>query len=171
MFPIRTLSLLALLAALSTGCGRSQDQAAEALAEEALEASTGAEIDIENKDGVNRVTARTEQGELVHSSGENVPLPANFPADVRLPADYAVMSVMTMGPATSVVMRSPEPMSELFTGMRRDQAAGGWKETMSMQGADGSMLGFEKDGRSLLVNLRDDLDGQTVVSLSLQAAD
>jgi hypothetical protein len=39
-----------------------------------------------------------------------------------------------------------------------------------MQGADGSMLGFEKDGRSLLVNLRDDLDGQSVVSLSLQAA-
>lgn len=167
----RTLLSVALLALLLSACGKSEEAASEALAEQALEASTGADIDIENKDGVHRVTASTEQGELVHSSGENVPLPPGFPSDIHLPAGHQVMSVMTMGPATSVVMRSPEPAAEIFSGMRREQLADGWKETMSMQGADGSMLGFEKDGRSLLVNLRDDLDGQSVVSLSLQSAD
>lgn len=166
----RTLLSVALVALLLSACGKSQEQASEALAEQALEASTGADVDIEDEDGVHRVTARTEQGELVHSSGENVPLPDDFPDDVTLPGDYQVMSVMTMGPATSVVLRSPEPASEIFSQMRSGQSAAGWKETMSMQGADGSMLGFEKDGRSLLVNLRDDLDGQSVVSLSLQGA-
>lgn len=171
MFASRALLPVALLALLLSACGKSQDDASETLAEQALEASTGAEIDIEDEDGVHRVTARTDEGELVHSSGENVPLPAGFPTDVTLPADHQVMSVMTMGPATSVVLRSPEPASEIFSRMRRAQASAGWKETLSMQGADGSMLGFEKDGRSLLVNLRDDLDGQSVVSLSLQSAD
>jgi hypothetical protein len=166
----RTLPLFVLLALGLSACGNSEEAASEALAEQALEASTGADVDIEEEDGVHRVTARTEQGELVHSTGENVPLPDGFPSDITLPADHQVMSVMTMGPATSVVLRSPEPASEIFSQLRRDQAAAGWKETMSMQGADGSMLGFEKDGRSLLVNLRDDLDGQSVVSLSLQTA-
>ena len=166
----RILPLFVLLALGLSACGNSEEAASEALAEQALEASTGADVDIEEEDGVHRVTARTEQGELVHSSGENVPLPDGFPSDITLPADHQVMSVMTMGPATSVVLRSPEPASEIFSQLRRDQAAAGWKETMSMQGADGSMLGFEKDGRSLLVNLRDDLDGQSVVSLSLQSA-
>jgi hypothetical protein len=166
----RTLLSLALLTLLVSACGNSEEAASEALAEQALEASTGADVDIENEDGVHRVTARTEQGELVHSSGENVPLPDDFPGDVTLPASYQVVSVMTMGPATSVVLRSPEPASEIFSQIRGGQSGAGWKETMSMQGADGSMLGFEKDGRSLLVNLRDDLDGQSVVSLSLQAA-
>jgi hypothetical protein len=166
----RTLPLFVLLALGLSACGNSEEAASEALAEQALEASTGADVDIEEEDGVHRVTARTEQGELVHSTGEDVPLPDGFPSDITLPADHQVMSVMTMGPATSVVLRSPEPASEIFSQLRRDQAAAGWKETMSMQGADGSMLGFEKDGRSLLVNLRDDLDGQSVVSLSLQSA-
>ena len=170
MFPAR-IALPAVLAALMlSACGKSQEQTAEALAEQALEASTGAEIDIEAQDGVHRVTARTDEGELVHSTGEDVPLPPGFPGDITLPADYRVVSVMTMGPAMSVVMRSPEPAAEVFSELRRGQAASGWKETLSMQGAEGSMLGFEKDGRSLLVNLRDDLDGKTVVSLSLQSA-
>ncbi len=159
----------AILALGLSACGNSQEAASEALAEQALEATTGAEIDVENEDGVHRVTARTEQGELVHSSGENVPLPDGFPTDITLPADYQVMSVMTMGPATSIVMRSPEPAAEIFSQLRDGQAGSGWKETMSMQGAEGSMLGFEKDGRTALFNLRDDLDGKSVVSLSLQS--
>lgn len=170
MSRIRLLLPLALAALLLGACGKSSEQTAEALAEQALEASTGADVDIRDEDGVHRVTARTASGELVHSTGEDVPLPAGFPDDVLLPEDHQVVSVMTMGPATSVVLRSPEPAAEIFSRMRSAQAASGWKETLSMQGAEGSMLGFEKDGRSLLVNLRDDLDGRSVVSLSLQAA-
>ena len=49
------------------------------------------------------------------------------------------------------------------------QADQGWKETMSMQGAEGAALGFEKGKRGVLVNLRPDIEGQTIVSLSLQA--
>ena len=67
-----------------------------------------------------------------------------------------------MGPVTSVVMDVPESPSDLFASFKSGQAGQGWKETLSMQGGDGSMLGFEKDDRSLLVNLGRSEDGGTI---------
>lgn len=158
-----------LVVSLLAACGKAKDSAAEALAEQALELRTGQGVEIAAGDGSNTVTIDGKQGQYQHTTGEDVPLPADFPKDVVLPGDYTVVSVMTMGPARSVVLRSEESMSSLFEHFKSGQAGKGWKETVSMQGAEGSMLGFEKDRRGVLVNLRSDIEGQTVVSLSLQA--
>lgn len=164
------IAALALALALSA-CGKSEEKAAETLAEKALEANSGQDVDVDiDDDGDSQtVTIQTEEGTLKQSSGENVALPADFPTDIALPASYKVMSVMTMGPVTSVVMEVPETPSDLFASFKSGQASQGWKETLSMQGADGSMLGFEKEDRSLLVNLGRSEEGGAVVSLSLQS--
>ena len=157
------------LALVLSACGKAEEKAAETLAEKALEANSGQDVDVDiNEDG-QTVTIQTEDGTLTQSSGDNVELPADFPSDVALPDDYKVMSVMTMGPVTSVVLEVPESPSDLFTAFKSGQADQGWKETMAMQGGEGSMLGFEKDDRSLLVNLSRSEDGGTMVSLSLQS--
>lgn len=157
------------LALVLSACGKSEEKAAETLAEEALEANSGQDVDVDIADDGQTVTIETEQGTLKQSSGDNVALPDNFPTDVTLPADYKVMSVMTMGPVTSVVMEVPEAPSSVFGDFKSGQAAQGWKETLSMQGSDGSMLGFEKGDRSLLVNLGKSEAGGTMLSLSLQS--
>lgn len=169
MTPSRALLAVAVSAVLLAACGKAQESASEALAEQALEAQTGAEVDIETEDGASTVTMETAEGKLEHSAGENLPLPDDFPDDVVLPDDYTVVSVMKMGPSRSVVLRSRETMATLYDQYRTGQADQGWKETMSMQGAEGAALGFEKDKRGMLVNLRPDIEGQTIVSLSLQA--
>ena len=159
------------LALVLSACGRSEDKAAETLAEKAIEANSGQDVDVDidsDADG-QTVTIQTEEGTIKQSSGDNVTLPADFPTDITLPASYKVMSVMTMGPVTSVVMDVPESPADLFASFKSGQAGQGWKETLSMQGGDGSMLGFEKDDRSLLVNLGRSEDGGTMVSLSLQS--
>lgn len=158
------------LALVLSACGKSEEKAAETLAEKALEANSGqdVDVDIEDGDGAQTVTIQTEQGTLKQSSGDNVALPEDFPRDVSLPDAYKVMSVMTMGPVTSVVMEVPEAPSSVFDDIKSGQASQGWKETLSMQGADGSMLGFEKGDRSLLVNLGKSEEGGTMLSLSLQ---
>ena len=160
------VTLLALSLLLSA-CGQSGEKAAEALAGQALEANAGQDRDVQIAGQT--VTVQTEAGTLRQSSGDDVALPADFPADVSLPETYRVMSVMTMGPVTSVVMEMPESPSHLFASFKSGQAGQGWKETLSMQGTDGSTLGFEKDERSLLVNLGRSGDGGTTVSLSLQS--
>ncbi len=157
------------LALVLSACGKSEEKAAETLAEQALEANSGQDVDVDIGDDGQTVTIQTEQGTLKQSSGENVALPADFPADIALPDGYKVMSVMTMGPVTSVVMEVPDPPADVFTDFKSGQSGHGWKETLSMQGTDGSMLGFEKGDRSLLLNLGNREEGGTMVSLSLQS--
>lgn len=166
----RLLLAAAVLSAGLGACGKNRDSAAETLAEEALEAQAkvrGAEVRTE--DGRSTLDLPTEQGRLQHTVGEDVPLPDDFPNDVVLPEDYIVVSVMRMGPSQSVVLRSPEPLAALVERYQSGQAGHGWRETLSMQGPEGAALGFEKAKRGMLVNLRPDLEGQTTVSLSLQA--
>lgn len=169
MTPSRALLAVAVSAILLAACGKTQESASEALAEQALEAQARVGADLGTDDGVDTVTLRTDQGPLQHSTGENVPLPDDFPRDVVLPAEFTVVSVMKMGPSQSVVLRSRETLTTLYDQYRTGQADHGWKETLSMQGAEGASLGFEKDERDMLVNLRPDIEGQTMVSLSLKA--
>ena len=166
----RRPSLIAALALslVLSACGQSEEKAAETLAEKALEANTGQDVDVDIDEDGQTVTIQTDQGTIKQSSGDNVALPDDFPSDVALPDDYKLMSVMTMGQVTSVVMQSPGTLSDLFKHFKTGQADQGWKETLSMQGSDGSMLGFEKGDRSLLVNLGKSEAGGTMLSLSLQ---
>ncbi len=168
---IRTLFTVALCALALGACGKAAEQAAETAAERAIESQSGEEVDVEidTQDGQQVLSVQTPEGEMRHTTGADVALPADFPTDIALPRDYTVLSVMTMGPAVSVVLRSPGSVADVYAQLRTDQAGQGWKESVSMQGSQGSMLGFEKNKRGLLVNLRPDLDGQTVVSLSLEA--
>lgn len=165
----RSLLAAGLLAALLVACGRGQEAATEALAVQALEAQTDVQAELKTGDGENTLTLQTADGTMQHTTGADVALPEDFPEDVVLPDDYTVVSVMKLGPSRSVVLRSPEPITVLYERYKAGQAGQGWKETMSMQGAEGAALGFEKDRRGMLVNLRPDLEGQTTVSLSLQA--
>jgi len=162
------IAAVALMLALSA-CGKLQEKAGETLAEKALEASGGKDADVDVQDGGRTVVIKTPDGEMRQSTGDNLVLPADFPTDITLPGKYKVVSLMTMGATTSVVMEVPQSSSGLFNAIKSGQANEGWKETMSMQGADASMLGFEKEDRSLLVNVADNGEGGSSLSMSLQA--
>ena len=157
------------LALVLPACGKLEEKAAETLAEQALEANGAKDADIDIQDGGKTVVIKTDQGTMRQSSGDNLTLPDDFPGDITLPRDYKVVSMMTMGTTMSVVMEVPQSQSGLFQALKTGQADEGWKETLSMQGPDSSMLGFDKGQRSLLVNLADNGDGFTNLSLSLQA--
>ena len=166
----RLLLVAAVLSAGVAACGKGRDSAAEAMAEQALEAQANvSDADIRSEDGRTTLDLQTDEGRLQHTVGEAVPLPSDFPDDVVLPQDYTVVSVMRMGPSQSLVLRSPEPIAALVEHYKAGQADRGWRETLSMQGPEGAALGFEKARRGMLVNLRPDVEGQTMVSLSLQA--
>jgi hypothetical protein len=166
----RLLLVAAALSACLAACGKNRDSAAETLAEQALEAQAKArDAEVRTEDGRSTLDLQTDEGRLQHTVGENVPLPDDFPTDVVLPEHYTVVSVMRMGPSQSVVLRSPEPLTALVERYQSGQAGHGWRETLSMQGPEGAALGFEKAKRGMLVNLRPDLEGQTTISLSLQA--
>ncbi len=153
-------SLTAVVAALScavallAGCARTPD-ASEALVDTARGAADAA-------------TVTATAGEIRRAAGADVRLPDDFPPDILLPERYAVVSVTTMGPSRSVVLRSDEAMTPLYERFRAAQSERGWEETVSMLGAEGAMLGFRKGARGVVANFRPDMEGRTLVSLSLQ---
>ena len=153
-------SLTAVVAALScavallAGCARTPDTS-EALVDTARGAADAA-------------TVTATAGEIRRAAGADVRLPDDFPPDILLPERYAVVSVTTMGPSRSVVLRSDEAMTPLYERFRAAQSERGWEETVSMLGAEGAMLGFRKGARGVVANFRPDMEGRTLVSLSLQ---
>ena len=151
---IAVLAALSCAVALLAGCARTPD-ASEALVDTARGAADAA-------------TVTATAGEIRRAAGAEVRLPDDFPPDILLPERYAVVSVTTMGPSRSVVLRSDEAMTPLYERFRAAQSERGWEETVSMLGAEGAMLGFRKGARGVVANFRPDMEGRTLVSLSLQ---
>ena len=81
----------------------------------------------------------------------------------------AIQGLVSRDPALiEQVLRSDEPMTALYERFRTVQTGRGWEETVSVLGAEGAMLGFRKDARGVVANFRPDMEGRTLVSLSLQ---
>lgn len=163
MSPVRNTLAAVTALVLIAGCGESADKAAQALAEQARQAAND-DAGPDNQE----IGLQTEYGLLPRAEGDDVALPDEFPEDIRLPDDYTLVSVMTMGPTLSLVMQSDRGVASLYEHFQSGQSGEGWTETLSVKGSGGWMLGFEKDRRGLLVNLSSDVDGKTVVSLSVR---
>ena len=149
---------------LLAGCQR----AADGLAEGAIERASNGEVELE-RDG-DKVTLKTEQGQMTMQAGESLPLPANFPKDVYLPDDYAVNSVMDLEGVNVLSLRAPGKVPALFADARAAMARQGWKETMAMQhSVDNALLAFEKEQRAATLSFNDDSEDGVVLGVQLRS--
>ena len=158
---MRHLLVLSIAALCVTGCGKSPG---ERLAEAALEASTGQKVDVSEDGG--KVTLKTDKGEMKISGGEGATLPAGFPQDVYLPADYKVSSSMELPGAMVVSLETAGQVAAMAADASKRMQAQGWKQTMAMQNeGDNQMFVFEKDQRDATVSFSREDD---VVTVGLQ---
>ena len=133
-----SILVAALLLALA-GCQRAENRLTEATIERAIQGRAAVE-----RDG-DAVASRTADGGLSTRAGESLPLPADFPGDVYLPADYAVNSVMDLHGVSMVSLSAPGDVSTLFKAARAGMQAQGWTQTLAAQhSVDAAMLAFEK---------------------------
>jgi hypothetical protein len=150
-------------ALLLGGCGKSP---AEAATEAAIRASTGKDVKVE-RDG-DQVTFQTEEGEMTISGGENLALPADFPADVYLPPGYQVKSLMNVAQASIVQLAAPGSLAELSGAADAAMLGHGWKQTMAMQQDDFRMYSYEKSERAASLTLSPGEGGQVQLSMQLR---
>jgi ribosomal protein S6E (S10) len=161
---MRHLLVLSIAALCVAGCGKSPG---ERLAEAAIQASTGEKVDVSEDGG--KITLQTDKGEMKISGGDGATLPAGFPQDVYLPADYKVGSAMEMPGAMVVSLETDGQMAAMAADASKRMQAQGWKQTMAMQSdGDNQMFVFEKDQRNATVSFSN--DGETVtVGLQLSS--
>ena len=161
---IRIVLLSFAVAAAVIGCRKAQDSAAEA----AIQAASGQRVEVE-RDG-DKITYKTEEGEVAMQGGMNLPPPADFPKDVYLPKKYVVNSVMDMGGMRMVAMMAADPVPALFNAASESMQRQGWKQVTAMQHANGNaMLAFQKEQRHVSLSFNSNRQGAgTVVSVQLR---
>lgn len=77
-------------------------------------------------------------------------LPANFPDDVMLPAQYRVDSVSDLGPLLVATLVTPTPVPQLFAESGRRMPSRGWLASAEIRHATGNaMRVYRKDGREV----------------------
>lgn len=161
------VSLVAATLAVA-GCQRARDTATAV----AIERATGGQLET-GREG-DRLGLRPPDGTLSIHGGDAVPLPADFPRDVYLPARYQVNSVMDLQGVSVISLSVPGQLSALYADARDRMQAEGWTQAMAAQhSSDTALLAFEKGSgpaqRSALLSFnRNNGDERVIVGLQLQ---
>lgn len=161
--PRLIVSALVVLVALA-GCGKSADEAAS---EAAIRAATGERATVE-RDG-DTTTISTGNGAMRMTAGDDLALPDDFPADIYLPAEYRVRSVMELAGADVISVSAPGTVPAVFSEASAAMQRQGWKQVMAMQRDSHRMLGFEKGGRQARMMLVAAEDDGVLLNLQMQS--
>ncbi|WP_133000167.1 hypothetical protein [Luteimonas arsenica] len=149
---------------LAAGCQKAADAATEA----AIERASGQKVQLDRDGNRLRISAGSGADEVSVVTGEGIALPADFPDDLFLPADYGVSSVMDVGGARLLNLQSRGAVATVFEDARTAMQDKGWSQTMAMQQADSAMLGFSRDGREAAYTFTRHGDEQLMIGIQLR---
>ena len=97
-------------------------------------------------------------------------LPADFPPDVYLPAEYAVGRVLDVDGVRVVSLTTGGRVPALFADAREAMLAHGWRQTLSMQhSGDDAMATYEKDARATVLSFTAHPGGSVALSVQLRS--
>jgi hypothetical protein len=146
---------LAMAATLSaTGCKR----AGEAAADAAIAAASGGKVDVKHgDDGTTTISTKDGKQAMTISAGADAKLPASFPTDVFLPADYKVESAMEMPNAVIAHVLAQGSVASIAANADKGMQAQGWKQTMTLaQSEQANIVMWEKGQRHATLTIAGD---------------
>jgi len=128
-----------------TGCGK---KTSETLVEKIIEkqmAKDGVKGKVDLSDG--KMTIETPQGTATYSSGSGAKVPDNFPKDVQVYAGAKVMASVNTPQGQNLMLESGDSVAKIITFYKGKMSGEGWKEEMSMNQGESSVLVFKKEQR------------------------
>ena len=156
--PVLKWAAVAALAVFAASCGGGGDESRERQMENELK-KRGIDADVElNNEGGAETVEITRGDQRV---GNDLALPADFPDDVAVSDDWAVIHT---GPAPQggymLQATAPKDRDGLLAMLRKEMTGDGWTEAGFAEPAPQmTQIGFEKDGRMANYNLID--NGET----------
>jgi len=146
---------------MSAGCGKSpEEKAIEKTVEKAI--GGDAKVDLSNK-GMN-VSGRTKEGAFSISTGEEIEVPKDFPADVLVYRPSKVVTAANMPEGQSLALTTSDESTKVVEAYKREMVAQGWSEQTSLNMGAQSMLVYEKENRAANVTIAP-TDGETQVTM------
>lgn len=150
---MRQLMFVAIAAVGLAGCGESNSEAAaEAMAGQVL----GQDVEIDEEGETVTI------GGLRMTSGDSAKVPAGFPEDVYLPADYTLASVMESKESTTLQMTTEVAADALYADAVEAMTRQGWTSSLSMPPTDGMGIAtFQKENRHASISVDENEDEDT----------
>jgi hypothetical protein len=145
------------------------ERIAEEAIEEAIEAETGAQVDIDAEG--NEVTIRGPEGaELQMAGGDAIELPDDFPSAVPLYPGAVPVSFLRLGSegiqATFQTEATASTVQNWYQEQLTDQ---GWEVQMNTTTPEGSMLMTEREGNTLVISVSGTGESETTLVVHFQS--
>ena len=139
---------------------------AERAVEEAIEAETGGEVDVDADAGT--LTVRGEEGEEMTFAGDEggIELPDDFPSAIPIYPDAVPMQYADVGDAVNAGFTVDAPLNEVRDWYLEQLEDKGWNIEINMFTADGGMITAGLEGQSLSLMLGTD-DGETTIIVTM----
>ena len=141
-----TVMAVLVAAVALTGCGK---KSGEALVEKMIEkqmAKEGVKGKVDLSDG--KMTIETPQGTASYAAGEGTKVPDNFPKDVQVYAGAKVMASVNTPQGQNLMLESGDSAEKIIAFYKGKMTCEGWKEEMSMNQGESSVLVYKKEKRT-----------------------
>ncbi len=161
------IAILSSLLLVNTGCGRRRLQ--ERMIERAIEHQTGQKANVRLDDDNGTVTMNTPEGQLSVTTGKSATIPDSFPKDVFLYPGASVLQTMVVPQGYQLVLSTADDSSQVAERYRKEMTSQGWTSQLEMTHSDQTILGYEKKGRSAMVTLAREKEGNTQIILTAMA--
>ena len=136
---------------------------AERMVEEAIEAETGGEVDLDSESGALSVSG--PDGETMQV-GESVPLPEDLPSFIPIYPDSVPRMVINTGEGMQITLEVDETASAVVAWYRNQLEANGFEIRSDMVGPMGTVLACERgDGTLGLTIMEIPNDNLTAINL------
>jgi hypothetical protein len=136
-----------------TGCKKAGEEATEKAIEGGL-AQEGVKADVDAADG--KVTIQNEDGKMEFASGKDITVPDNFPKDVYIYQGATVKSALSVPGGFNLTMETDDSAATVLSSVKGKMSGLGWKEEMTMNQGEMSMVGYKKGERSVMINITAD---------------
>ncbi len=153
--------LAVLVAAVAvTGCGQ---KSGEALVEKMIEkqmAKEGVKGKVDLSEG--QMTIETPQGTATYAGGAGAKVPDNFPKDVQVYAGAKVLASVNTPQGQNLMLESGDSVEKIIAFYKGKMTGEGWKEEMSMNQGESSVLVYKKEQRTASIVVAKAGDGAQI---------
>jgi hypothetical protein len=158
------IGMLMVSCLMLAGCKK----ASEKIAEKAIESGMAKEgIKAKVDASGQTVTIQDKDGKSVYVAGKSATLPDNFPKDVYVYEGASIMASISVPDGFNLSLETGDSADKVMNAIKSKMTVLGWKEEMTMNQGNNTMVGYKKEKRTAMYSVN--TDKKTMISMTVSA--
>jgi hypothetical protein len=136
-----------------SGCKKAGEKAAEKAIESGMaKEGVKANVDVSG----DKVTIESKDGTSVITGGKGTAVPEEFPKDVYVYEGATITGSVSVPGGFNLAMETKDSADKVLATIKSKMTEFGWKEEMTMNQGNHSMVGYKKGERTAMINIHAD---------------